>query len=247
MHDIIFLWSHPRSLSTALERVMLERGDLRTFHEPFMHLYYVGDAKKPLAHFTPLPDHPTSYAEIRHMLVAAAEREPVFVKDMCYYVIDYILDDAEFLRRVKNTFLIRDPARAIASYYKLDSDFTLEEVGLEAQYRVFERASELSGEAPPVIDAEDLQNDAEETLRTYCQALGIEHLDSALQWEGALPDAWQFVAGWHEGVARSSGITKPPSTAPVDLDADLKLRDSYQHHLPFYEKMRAHKLRISGS
>ena len=245
MHDIIFLWSHPRSLSTALERVMLERGDLRTLHEPFIHLYYVGDAKKPLAHFTPLPDHPTSYAEIRRLVLAAAEHEPVFVKDMCYYVIDYILDDVEFLRRVKNTFLIRNPARAIASYHKLDKDFTLEEVGLEAQYRVFAKVAELIGRAPPVIDAEDLQLDAEKTLRAYCAALGIEHVASALQWDGPLPEAWRFVAGWHAGVARSSGIDKPSSIAPVDLDAHPKLRHSYQHHLPFYEKMRAHKLRIA--
>ena len=40
------LWSHPRSVSSAMERIMLERGDLTNFHEPFIYLYYVGDGKK---------------------------------------------------------------------------------------------------------------------------------------------------------------------------------------------------------
>ena len=47
-HPLIFLWTHPRSVSSALERVMLQRGDLETLHEPFIYLYYLGDARKSL-------------------------------------------------------------------------------------------------------------------------------------------------------------------------------------------------------
>jgi hypothetical protein len=242
MHDIVFLWSHPRSLSTALERVMVQRGDLRTLHEPFIYLYYVGDAKKKLAHFDPHPSHPTSYAEIRRMILRAAETEPLFVKDMCYYVIDYILADSEFLERITNTFLIRNPARAIASYYKLDKSFTREEVGIEAQYRVFDKVRALTGQTPVVLDAEDLQQDPDATISAYCRALGMEHRASALQWDGPLPKDWQFVVGWHSSVAGSTGIQKPTRTAPVDLDVDPRLRRSYEYHLPFYEKMHAHKM-----
>ncbi len=242
MHDIVFLWSHPRSLSSALERVMVERGDLRTLHEPFIHLYYVGDAKKPLAHFEPLPSHPTSYAGIRRMILQAAEDGPLFVKDMCYYVLDYVLDDAEFLGRLRNTFLIRDPARAIVSYYKLDRHYTEEEIGIEAQWRVFDAVNRLTGSVPAVLDAEDLQRDPDATLRAYCRALGIVHDPAALHWDGPLPKDWQFVAGWHTGVSHSSGIAAPDA-APVDLDADPKLRRSYEHHLPYYRRMHRHRLR----
>ena len=132
MHDIFFLWSHPRSVSTAMERIMHERGDMITFHEPFIYLYYVHDAKKGLLHFERDPDHPTSYEGIKGAILNAAEHKPVFVKDMCYYVADYILDDRDFLRRIKSTFLIRDPARSIASYYKLDPDLQ-EAHGIAAQ------------------------------------------------------------------------------------------------------------------
>ncbi len=176
------------------------------------------------------------------MVLQAAEQEPVFVKDMCYYVIDYVLDDSAFLTRVKNTFLIRDPARAVVSYYKLDADFTEEEIGIEAQYRVFERVRALQGSPPIVLDAFDLQQDPDATLRAYCAALDIPHRESALNWDGPLPDDWQFVAGWHAGVAGSTGIVARKESAPVDLDAHPKLRRSYERHLPYYQKMRAHRL-----
>ena len=38
-HPIIALWSHPRSMSTAFERIMRSRGDLDCLHEPFMYDY----------------------------------------------------------------------------------------------------------------------------------------------------------------------------------------------------------------
>jgi hypothetical protein len=41
MHPIIALWTHPRSISTAFERVMMERKDFKILHEPFSYLYYV--------------------------------------------------------------------------------------------------------------------------------------------------------------------------------------------------------------
>ena len=38
---ILALWCHPRSLSTAFERMMMERDDFKIIHERFLYLYYV--------------------------------------------------------------------------------------------------------------------------------------------------------------------------------------------------------------
>ncbi len=46
MNRLVFLWCHPRSMSSTLERAKLERDDLATLHEPFLYLYYVHDARK---------------------------------------------------------------------------------------------------------------------------------------------------------------------------------------------------------
>ena len=45
-HPIIALWSHPRSMSTAFERIMRARGDLDCLHEPFMYDYYINRAPR---------------------------------------------------------------------------------------------------------------------------------------------------------------------------------------------------------
>ena len=36
----VALWAVPRSISTAFERVFVERGDFEVFHEPFSAYYY---------------------------------------------------------------------------------------------------------------------------------------------------------------------------------------------------------------
>ena len=143
---------------------MWQRGDMRTLHEPFIYLYYIGDERKSLKFFDPDPDHPTSYEGIKSMIIEAAQSSTVFVKDMSYFVAPYAEADREFLRQVSNTYLIRTPERSIPSYYKLDSEVTREEIGVDAVYRHFQWVADATGEVPIVIDAADLTG----TPRAQC-------------------------------------------------------------------------------
>jgi hypothetical protein len=225
-----------------MERIMLERGDMTTLHEPFIYLYYLHDRKKQLDYFDPDPTQPTSYLDIREMILIAAKQRTVFVKDMCYYVADYILDDDEFLNRVTNTFLIRDPSRSVASYYKLDPGLTSEEVGLELQHRQFVHTMKASGRAPIVVDAADLLADTEGIVRAYCKRLGIPFLPHAMTWSGELPDEWQHVAGWQTDMTASKGIRKT-ADGEFRLDDYPALLDMVHHHKPFYEAMREYRIK----
>lgn len=245
MHSIVALWSHPRSVSSAMERVMWERGDFTVFHEPFMYLYYVGDGKRAIPYFTPDPEHPTSYPDIRAMIYDAARRKPVFFKDMSYYVADCLREDEEFLHAVRSTFLIRDPARSIASYLELDPHVTCEEIGLEQQWNHFRLLVEKTGQVPIVIDAEDLQDRPEDTIRAYCAALDIPFIPESLTWGAELPASWHNVAGWHGDVRATRGILKPGDPTPSS-GAEPRLQALYRHHRPFYEKLRAYRLRPGG-
>lgn len=224
---------------------MLERGDMTTLHEPFIYLYYVHDRKKRLDHFDPDPSQPTSYQDIRAMIVAAAEHRTVFVKDMCYYVADYILDDHEFLEMITSTYLIRDPVRSIASYFKLDPGLTSEEIGLELQHRQFTHTAKVTGKVPLVIDAADLLADTENVIRTYCERLDIPFLEHSLSWSHELPEDWKHVAGWHSDLTGSKGIRK---TADGDfrLEQNSRLMELYHHHKPFYDDMWKHRMPLSG-
>lgn len=222
---------------------MLERGDLTTLHEPFIYLYYVHDAKKELAWFDVDSSHPTSYTDIKRMILRAAESNTVFVKDMCYYVADYIFKDAPFLKRMKSTYLIRDPKKALISYYRLDPDLSSEEVGLEAQYRQFCFTADLTGAPPIVIDAEDLLADTEGVVRAYCGALGLPFLAQSLNWSEELPPSWRHVAGWHQTLQDSKTIKKP-TKEEITLENIPRLKSLYEHHLPYYEKLKRYRLSL---
>ena len=55
-HPILALWAHPRSMSTAFERVMSNRGDMECFHEPYNEAYYYGEDRRNDRYFIADPE-----------------------------------------------------------------------------------------------------------------------------------------------------------------------------------------------
>jgi len=251
MHPVIFLWAHPRSMSTAIERIMRERGDLECLHEPFLRYYYLHRSSKPLPHFDGEQDQPTGYAEIRDLILRRAERSALFIKDMSYYVIPELLQDADFCKRIRHCFLVRNPMPAIMSYYRLDNGVTLDEIGIESQWLHFQGLQALGIEDSIVLEAESVQADPAASMRRFWQALGLDYSDHALSWDdGSTPGDWQYVEGWHQSVSASRGIrAKAPRDEQrvTDEFAQLcreapQLAQYLQHHLPFYQQLREHSL-----
>jgi hypothetical protein len=251
MNPVIFLWAHPRSMSTAIERVMRERGDFDCLHEPFLHYYYLERCDRELPHFDHERGHPSSYAATRDMLLERAERAPVFAKDMSYYVMPGILEDREFCRRLRHCFLIRDPMRAILSYYRLDGGVALDEIGIESQWKQFAGLRDMGIGDCLVLEAEAVQADAERALRAFWDALGLDYRARALRWEqDEVPPDWEYVRGWHESVSASSGIREAPAgdaeRTRREFDALCatapRLSDYLEHHRVYYQRLRQHSL-----
>ena len=244
-HPIIALWSHPRSMSTAFERIMRSRGDLDCLHEPFMYDYYINRSTREMPHFDAMDDHPRSYDAIRDMILARAEKGPVFFKDMSYYVIPHILEDEVFFARLTHSFLIRDPRASILSYAKLDPDMLLDEIGLEAQWRHAEAVAARTGKAPVVVNSESVQADPQGQMLRYWAAVGLSPRPEALHWNDPAPADWQQVQAWHGDVMASSTIR------PISDEQQSRIRAEFDrlaaaqprfgayldHHLPFYEKL----------
>ena len=233
------LWCHPRSASTAFERIMRERGDLDVLHEPFMYDYYSNRSGRMFANFEPDPEHPTDYAAIRAMLLERGQRGSVFLKDMAYYVVEALPKDPELMGAIQHAFLIRDPAESILSYQKRDPDFSCDEVGLEAQWRLYQAIREAGFDAQ-IVRSSDLRTSPEQTMATYWQGAGLSHEPSALHWEPTVPDGWETVEAWHTETIQSGAIL-PPETgrdyrAELDaLGAPFTEYDAY--HRPFYDAL----------
>ncbi len=63
MPKIIALGTHPRSISTAIERGMMGRGDLKILHEPFSYVYYAHEKRAPVPFMHQDHDHPRTYSQ----------------------------------------------------------------------------------------------------------------------------------------------------------------------------------------
>jgi hypothetical protein len=240
MNKILPLWSVPRSISTAFERMMMERGDFTVYHEPFSYYYYL-EAGGVSHGLDPDPAHPTTFEGTLDMITGAAKQKPVFFKDMSYYVIERADDD--FIKQFVNSFIIRDPALTLVSYYKLHPEFTLREAGFESQFTMYERVKRLTGAEPAVVDAEDLIADAASVVKQYCERTGIEFLPESLSWGAVLPDEWKAWQMWHQEAADSTGFQRDAEQFEISVHDVPRLEEMYQQCMPYYEKLAQVRIR----
>ena len=236
MNRMIALWAHPRSRSTVLERVFIERGDFEVYHEPFAHMAF--NEQSAIPHDDLDCGLPTTYEGIKSVLRTARQTRQVFHKDMCYHCLDELKADPQFLLEQQHVFIIREPARAISSHFEMFAQMPLHSVGHRALYEVFRRVVKLTGKVPYVINGDDLANRPEETVRRLCDHLELEFMPHAMTWEASCPSQWKAWRSWHKDAERSTGIV--PGTRDVDqhlFTAHPHLMTYYQAHRPFYERM----------
>ena len=220
---------------------MRERGDLQVLHEPFMYLYYIDGDRDKFTGFAPEADHPTSYEGIRDMIREKASAGPVFFKDMGYYVFNTLGQDSEFASEMSHAFLIRDPAESVISYAKRQSDFTCEEVGIEAQWQLYEALVGM-GLTPTILMAHAIRRDPAAEMARYWTDAGLPDAPHALSWDASVPEGWRAVETWHQEVLQTTAILPPDKGR--DVAAELAAlgppyADFVAHHRPFYDKFQA--------
>lgn len=242
MQKILVLWATPRSRSTAFEWMMRQRGDFTVYHEPFGEAWYHGtDRRTPRPNDVP-PKPELSYASVWCRLRADAAAQRIFMKDFPLHVLH--MADAGFLDHFEHSFLIRDPAATLPSMYAKWPDFMVEETGYAEQVELFERLGDRQGHPPPVIDADDLVDDPEATVRAYCAAVGIAFMPSALSWNpGERREvSWYDGGSWHDNLKASRGLTPQKRDDYPSVDANDHLRRAYAACKPQYDAMRRYRL-----
>jgi sulfotransferase family protein len=232
----VALWAVPRSVSTALERVFVERGDFKVFHEPFSASYYYSTERRS-NRFAEVETKEEYEPENILAKILEPRKKPVFFKDMAYHVAGFM--SREFVSKFTNTFIIRDPTPVISSLHRFWPDFTLEETGYEQQHKLFEVAVE-SGEEPAIVDASDLVGNPESMVAAYCASLGIPFMPEALSWEPRQVPEWEMWTEWHEEAQESTGIKKQP--LEDDTEVPEGLEGVYERCLPYYQKLYEKRL-----
>ena len=243
MNKILVLWATPRSVSTAFEWMMRQRGDFRCYHEPFGEVWYLGEERRAPRESKKEPyRRGLTFASVKTMLFEEVSKQPVFIKEFAHYI--WHLVDDEFLDHFQHTFLIRSPRKSLPAMHHHWPDFVIEETGYAELRALFDRITERDGQVPPVIFADDLQNNAEGTIKAYCKAVGIRFIPDALRWQpGERKRAYWYDGGsWHENLKQSTSI-KPQKSKYPPIEENPKLMAMLDVCLPHFEHIVAHALK----
>ena len=266
----IALWSHPRSMSTSVERSFRERGDCQCHHEPFMYYHYLVKTGAPYPGFDHEDDRPRELMDIAAMVTAPPHTSPqnsphasshsshkgqtgdhdyVFFKDMSYYIADELDQLMPIMRQITSVFLIRDPRLSIASYAKLDDHFSCEEVGIADQWRHYCALAE-AGLPLLVVDAHQIAANPSQVMGQIWDFCGMPFKPEALSWPaGALPSDWEQAKTWHASSLNSTGFAPPDQRDPDAVFAEAAkrlphLREYLDHHWPYYERLKAISIKV---
>lgn len=229
----IALWAVPRSISTAFERVFVERDDFEVFHEPFSASYYYSEERLSDRYSDEESKAEYNFENVLDSILEPREKR-VFVKDMAYHA--RALMGPEFVSRFRNTFIVRDPKYVIASLNRMWPDFTLEETGFEQLYRMFRYATEVAPEDVVVVDAMTFSENPVGVLAAYCEHLEIPFQTDSLSWQPGEVREWENWEGWHEEAQQSTGIKRAERKDP---ELPQELREAYDYCLPYYYQLAA--------
>ena len=232
----IAMWSGPRNLSTAMMYSFGARADCDVLDEPFYGAYLS---------LTGL-DHP-----MRDEIIASMECDParvadgfllepgrhLYTKQMTQHMVGGV--DRSWFPDARHVFLIRHPARVVASYAVKREKPVLEDLGFVQQLEIFEKVRAL-GQAPIVVDSFDIRQNPEDVLRKLCDALGIAWDEAMLRWSsGGHPADGVWAAHWYGAVHQSTGFAAAEGDLPL-LEPEMQaVADAA---MPSYDALRALKI-----
>lgn len=229
------MWSGPRNLSTAMMRSFGARADCRPMDEPFYAAYLAATGL----------DHP-----MREEIIADGETDPQWVAAQCLeqplsphrliyqkHMTHHMIDGfpINWIGKVTNIFLIRDPARVLASYANKANSVMAADTGFARQRELFDLVAGQTGEKPAVIDAADIRADPEKMLKALCKKIGIEFDPAMLSWPaGPRVEDGIWASHWYDAVWKSTGFAHPETgNAPVLpgnlAELERQLRPDYDY------------------
>lgn len=236
----IVMWSGPRNLSTALMYAFAQRPDCAVSDEPFYAAYLAATGIEHPMRAEVLASQPTDPARVAARLSGPAPggRPVWYQKHMTHHMLPGFA--MGWTAGAAEVFLIRHPARVVASYARKREAVTAADLGFARQAELFDRAADRLGRAPPVVDATDIRADPARTLGLLCAALGLAFDPAMLGWPaGGNPADGVWAAHWYGAVHRSRGFEPPEGPVPELAGHAAALAEAC---LPQYARLAAHRL-----
>ncbi len=241
----IAMWSGPRNISTALMRSFESRPDCAVTDEPF-YAHYLSRLPEERREEHPaweavLAAQPTDWREVARRLTGRPPGgSPVwYQKHMAHHVTGEM--ETDWVRNLVNCFLIRNPEDMITSFIRVIRSPRAVDLGLPQQVSLFRRMRELAGDAPPVVDSDDILRDPEGVLRALCDRIGIAFEPAMLSWApGARETDGVWGQHWYANVYESTGFG---AARMKDERAPARLRGVLAECNELYDELSAYRIR----
>ncbi len=234
----IAMWSGPRNLSTAMMYSFGARPDFAVWDEPFYAAFLAATGADHPMREEILTAHEPDHGKISTQCESETPSDRhLYMKHMCHHMVDEF--DIGWARSCTNVFLIRHPARVVASYASKREQPTLADIGVALQLEIFDLLFAW-GCDPIVIDSYDIRRNPRRALRSLCKAMKIEFDEAMLTWRrGPKPFDGAWGPHWYGAVHKSTGFAGPEGPLPV-LSGDLNA--VAQQAMPYYEALYEKRL-----
>jgi hypothetical protein len=234
----IAMWSGPRTVSTALMRAWENRPDTGVVDEPLYAFYLERTGCVHPARELVLGSQPAQWQVVLDTLTKAPLPEGTtisYAKMMTHHLLPEV--DRDGLAPFAHAHLIRDPRELLASYAKVRTEPTLDDLGLRQQAEIYET---FGG---PVVDSADLLADPRGTLTALCQAVNVPFDEHMLAWPPGPRDSdGVWAPHWYASVLASTGFASPrPRTEPLPA----RLEPLAERCMPYFEQL--YKYRLGGT
>jgi len=233
------MWSGPRNISTAMMRAWENRADTEVTDEPFYAAYLATTGLDHPMRAEVLAAQSTDWAECARHCAEGSRAQVHFQKHMCQHMVAEA--PLGWMGACRHAFLIRPPEAVAASFHRGWPEMRADDLGFRRQAELFDHVCQIAGDAPPVIEARDVLEAPEPTLRALCAALGVRFDPAMLSWPaGRRVSDGVWAAHWYARVEASTGFAAYVAPGPVPEGLEGIVAEC----LPHYERMRVHKLEV---
>ncbi|SIO19758.1 sulfotransferase family protein [Vannielia litorea] len=233
---IIAMWSGPRNLSTAMMYAFGNRADFHVVDEPFYGPYLRQTGLNHPMRNEILASRPKNAEEVAAQLLGPIPggRPHAYHKHMTQHMIPGV--PRGFMGSCANVFLLRHPARVLASFSHKYEGVTADDIGFRQQAELYDHVLSL-GQTPIVVDSADIRQDPEGMLKKLCAAIGLDWDPAMLSWpKGGHASDGVWAAHWYASVHESTGFAGPEGPLPA-------VRSELQHlvegAMPHYNRLNA--------
>ena len=234
----VAMWSGPRNISTAMMRAWENRGDTAVWDEPFYAWYLNSTGIEHPVGSEVIAAGETDWRRVVERLLGRVPggRRIFFQKHMTHHLLPEI--DRAWMDAVFNCFLIREPREVLASYARMRSSVTVEDVGVPQQAEIFDYLQARSTDTPVVLDARDVLENPRGVLSALCDRIGIEFTDRMLAWPpGPRESDGVWAKHWYHSVHRSSGFQPYVArTDPLPGHLEPLARECEPHYRRLWEQ-----------